>query len=106
MLTTTGYSIAFAAGSVAAATAALLGVRRGATLHFLLAWLAPAAVFVALGYVDWHAQPAKETSLRSYVVGGLLAPLVAVAVARALRGRTPELIQWLAAGAACFLTII
>jgi hypothetical protein len=45
----------------------------------------------------------KETSLTSYVLGGVLTPLALVAAVWTLKRKVSPTIQWLAAGAASFL---
>ena len=107
MLTPTGYWIAFVVQAALCASAAVLAARASAApRHFALTWILLSVLFAGLGYLDWAAQPTKETSLTSYILGASLTPLVAIAVVWTIRRRAGLSIQWIAAGASAFLTTI
>ena len=102
MLSPTGYCIAFGLQSAFCATVAFLATARGARRDLVLAWLVPAALITGLGYLDWAAQPIRETSLTSYVVGGVLTPLAAVSSAYGLRPHVSGRVRWIGAAASSF----
>ena len=106
MLSSSGYWIALALLSAVCATAAVVGVAKRAPLRVSLAWFVPAALLGVLGYLDWAAQPSKETSLASYLVDAVLAPLGAIATAAMFQANQPRLLQWLAAGVASLLIMV
>jgi len=104
MLSPDMYWLAFALAAVLCGTAAQFGASRDSALRLLLAWIGPAILLAALGYLDWSAETVKETPLGTYLVSAILTPLVAVATAWLLRRRARRSIQWSAAVAASFFT--
>jgi hypothetical protein len=106
VLSATAYWIAFVVESALCAIVAVRAARAGTPRHFALAWGSLFIVLAGAGYADWAAQPTKETSLSSYLLGAFLTPLIALTVVWMLRRRASTAIQWLAASASAFVVTV
>jgi hypothetical protein len=103
MLTPSGYWIALGILSAFCATVALMADRDGTPRDMLLGWLIMVVVLGALGYLDWAAQTHKETSLTTYVLIALFAPLGALCVTWFMKR---GVLQWFVAAIAAFMLVV